>query len=411
MRLIANRIGVIGGGPAGLAVARVLASEPGTPFAVTVLERSNDVGGIWNYTPDPDVMQFPGVPFPKDAPDFPDRKQVQQYVHRYYNDPDNRLQGLVQLNSEVESVKYENSEWVCTVRRLSNDNRTDTLKFDALAICTGRVSHPYIPCVPGLEELAQENPGIVTHAKEYRRASDYIDMTVLVVGGASSGTDISRQLSFTARQVHLSVRSNENNDALEPTLGAGVNQSNRLRRHPQIQSITNDSVVFVDGSSIELPDRIIYATGYLSVYPFFQGNDQLEVLTDGRRINNLYKYLLYTQNPTLAIFGIPTKVVPFPLFEYQATFLAKVLRGIVKLPSHEEMQSQWDDLARQTSSHKQLYEFGMRQVEYQNELISIINNAYKNASDRERLRLGHVSEEWAQRRKHTFELRMKILGY
>ncbi|KAJ2402975.1 monooxygenase [Coemansia sp. RSA 2559] len=453
MKVAAHRIGVIGAGPAGLAVARVLASEPGMPFAVTVLERSNDIGGVWNYTPDPvchynvpqdsskhaptrgydersnttggfptpmydelyanlpkDVMQFPEFPFPKETPDFPNRKQIRQYVHRYYGDPKHKLKGLVQLNSQVESAEYKDNEWVCTVRRLANDgNRTETLKFDALAVCTGRVNHPYIPQVPGLHELAQARPGTVIHAKEYRRASDYTGMTVLIVGGASSGIDISRQLSFTARKVHLSVHIKEDDSLLSAGSNGWANKYNLPQCHPQIQSFSHGSVVFADGSNIGLPDRIIYATGYLSAYPFFEGNKQLEGLTDGRWVNDLYKYLLYTRNPTLAIFGIPAKIAPFPLFEYQATFFAKVMRGIVELPSTEAMQSEWDDLVRRSSSsHKMLYEFGMRQIEYQNELIDIIS---EQAKDKEPLRLGHVSEEWAERYKHKYELRMKILGY
>ncbi|KAJ2762177.1 monooxygenase [Coemansia sp. BCRC 34490] len=460
MKVAAKRVGVIGAGPAGLAVARVLATEPDSPFTVTVLERSNDVGGIWNYTPDSsvchynvpqdnaqnavtrgyderstitggfptpvyddlhtnlpkDVMQFPGFPFPEDVPDFPDRQQVQLYVHRYYDCPEHGLQGLVQLNSEVESAEWADGEWVCTVRRLTDSSDClETLRFDALAVCTGRVSHPYIPQVPGLHELAERRPGVVVHAKEYRRATDYSGQTVLVVGGASSGSDISRQLSFTARQVHLSVRNSSVHDKLEPVLGAGVNKDNPPRRHPQIRSVDEEAVHFVDGSSIALPDHIIYATGYLPVYPFLQNNNNnnnntqlANLLADGRSVRDLYKFLLYTQNPTLAIFGVPSKVVPFPLFEYQAAFLARVLRGAVELPTCEEMQREWDNaVLKAKESSSQLYEMGMRQIDYQNNLVDMI----MEGPIRPPSRLGYVSEEWAQRRKHTFELRMRLLGY
>ncbi|KAJ1907559.1 hypothetical protein LPJ81_000676 [Coemansia sp. IMI 209127] len=167
---------IIGAGPAGLAVARVLASEPDLPFEVTVLERSNNIGGVWNYTPDSvchynvpqdssknaltrgyderckttggfptpmyddlcanlpkDVMQFPEFPFPEEAPDFPGRKQIQQYIHSYYDDPKHKLEGLVQLSSQVESAEYKYNEWICTVRRLTDDdNCTETLKVYVL---------------------------------------------------------------------------------------------------------------------------------------------------------------------------------------------------------------------------------------------------------------------------------------
>ena len=42
--------------------------------------------------------------------------------------------------------------------------------------------------------------------------------------------------------------------------------------------------------------------------------------------------------PTLSIIGLPWKVVPFPEFEVQAKWIARVLSKRVSLPSQQAMQ-------------------------------------------------------------------------
>ncbi|KAI8323690.1 FAD/NAD(P)-binding domain-containing protein [Martensiomyces pterosporus] len=486
IRMSARRIGIIGGGAAGLGTARVFLEEnkraletnPEEPFtSIVVLERSNDIGGVWNYTseatchynipqdtadraivvdyderdskshgfPTPvydelntnlpkDVMQFPDLPFPSSVPEFPDHRQVRDYVHAYADK--HELRDLVQLNTEVRSLKYdaELMEWKCRVQRLDQEApmSEEMLVFDAVVICTGRVSHPHIPDVPGLQALAVAHPGSIIHAKEYRRASDFANKDVLVVGGASSGSDISRQLSFAARSVHLSVSdpipSSASDDGLSPRLGEGCSKENQPVRHPRIKQIMlgNDScsavesrpmgrVVFVDGSEIPLPDTIIYATGYLSVYPYIHESRDLETpnssptsllpFTDGHIVNGLYKYLVYINNPTLGILGIPFKIVPFPLYEYQALYLSQLYQGNLQLPSAAKMRDEWETLVA-SRPRKQINEMGMGQVEYQNEIVDTVH-AFAGKEHR----LGHVSDTWIDRRKRTFELRRKHLGY
>ena len=44
--------------------------------------------------------------------------------------------------------------------------------------------------------------------------------------------------------------------------------------------------------------------------------------------------------PTLSIIGLPWKVVPFPEFEVQAKWIARVLSKRVSLPSKAAMQAE-----------------------------------------------------------------------
>ena len=55
--------------------------------------------------------------------------------------------------------------------------------------------------------------------------------------------------------------------------------------------------------------------------------------------------------PTLSIIGLPWKVVPFPEFEVQAKWIARVLSRRVSLPSQlamqEEVEAFYNDLEQQ----------------------------------------------------------------
>ena len=46
-----------------------------------------------------------------------------------------------------------------------------------------------------------------------------------------------------------------------------------------------------------------------------------------------------TQATTLSLIGIPWKIIPFPQFELQSKWVARVLSGRVRLPSRAEMEA------------------------------------------------------------------------
>ncbi|KAJ2846380.1 hypothetical protein J3B02_004424 [Coemansia erecta] len=467
IRVKAHSIGIIGAGPAGLASARVLLENGFTQ--IKVLERNNEIGGVWchynvpqescntairhNYDerspstgsyPTPlydelhtnlpkDVMQFPGFPFPADTPEFPDRKQVQDYVRSYADT--HGLRKVVKLNTHVLSISYVNNQWQCISRDLERQ-RTNTDYFDAMLVCTGRVSHPFIPDIPGLQELKERNPEGMISAKEFRKASEYAGKNVMVVGGAFSAYDIARQLSFTTGKLHVSLPSRDNSnddndndkdkdkdkDNKEPCFD-GFDKSNLPVVHPVIKKVDTHLVYFADDSYMPLPDTIIFATGYLYSYPFIDNTNPLAMacsqvdplqnvrcFTDGHNINDLYEYLVYIYNPSLAVFGVPFNVAPFPLYEHQAHFLAHLYKGEVKLPSFEEMKKMWEQLVRERPG-KLLFKMGLEQIPYRNSLMDTIEKYVKDECPTSR-RLEYVTSDsmWAMRLKKP-ELHLQALGY
>ncbi|KAI7822119.1 hypothetical protein BX661DRAFT_187788 [Kickxella alabastrina] len=481
IRLHAQRICVIGAGPAGLAVARVFVENKYT--SVTVLERNSDIGGVWCYTPDSkshynvpqdssdhakqfgydersslthgfptalyddlhtnlptDVMRFIDHDFPESTPEYPSRCHVEQYVRSYADTHD--LHRLIQLNKEVISIKYDAGQkhWECKVQDLLSPGLPPkAILYDAVVVCSGRANHPYIPDVPGLRELAEARPGCIMAAREYRRATDHCGQSVLVVGGAFSGSDIARQLSYTAGNVHISMTKIEKGPDSEmdkdmPVVGVdGCNPHNMPVIHPRIECIMPNEILFTDGTAMPIPDCIIYATGYLYVYPFIDSNNpqslayrlpthhqhannelaeaELPPFTDGHKVNDMYKYLLYIHNPTLAIFGMPFRIAPFPFYEYQAHYLAHVYKGIVPLPSPEQMLDEWNKLVAEFPG-KKLNEMGMLQIDYRNDLLDTVDRFSESKSDSgKRLHRVERDSAWADRCFNTLVNRKRHLGY
>ncbi|KAJ2724505.1 monooxygenase [Coemansia sp. Benny D115] len=162
----------------------------------------------------------------------------------------------------------------------------------------------------------------------------------------------------------------------------GCNALNMPRVHSVIKQITKSAIQYTDGSEMDIPDHVIFATGYLFKYPFIDDNDVSdrlscssypytppELLTDGHIVNDIYRYLLYIPNPTLSFFGLPHKATLFSLYEYQAHYLARVYLGKVPLPSFAQMQSEWQELVSEYRPVNKLYSFGPRQLDYINSLV------------------------------------------
>ena len=63
--------------------------------------------------------------------------------------------------------------------------------------------------------------------------------------------------------------------------------------------------------------------------------------TSNSHIRPLYEHLLHPKyKKTLTFIGLPFKIVPFPQFELQTKYIARVLSGRARLPNDKEM-SEW----------------------------------------------------------------------
>lgn len=81
-----------------------------------------------------------------------------------------------------------------------------------------------------------------------------------------------------------------------------------------VESI-HETTFYLKGKSTVEADVFIFCTGYKYSFPFLDENCGIRV--DDNYVNPLYKHFVNVEHPTMCIAGIPTTVVPFPMFHMQ----------------------------------------------------------------------------------------------
>lgn len=188
---------IIGGGPAGLAVAGQLAHRK-LPF--TVLEASEYTGFAWRNHYDRlhlhTVKQhsaLPHLPYPADYPTYVPRLQVVEYLERY---------------AEHFGIKPLYGQRVVKIQRepSGEDWRvlTDTEQFTAerVVVATGYNRIANVPELPGQRNFR----GILWHSRDYRNGAPFRDENVLVVGMGNTGAELALDLYEHGARPFVSVR-------------------------------------------------------------------------------------------------------------------------------------------------------------------------------------------------------------
>ena len=119
-----KRVAIIGAGASGLPAIKSVLEEDMIPVC---FERTDDIGGLWNYTPkiredgqssvmkstvintSKEMMCYSDFPIPKDYPNFMHNSKVLEYFRLYAKEFG--LMEHIQFNTEVQKVeKSENFE-------------------------------------------------------------------------------------------------------------------------------------------------------------------------------------------------------------------------------------------------------------------------------------------------------------
>ncbi|KAL5432852.1 hypothetical protein PMIN07_007619 [Paraphaeosphaeria minitans] len=406
-------VAIIGAGPAGLAAVKYLKAE-NCFDRVVAFEQRDEVGGVWNFTgnvsqqqqsdltiprtkpaqsverpvsaqkpsgrithlfPSPiydaletniphTLMNFTDKPFPADCPLFPPFGTVKQYLEEYADD----IRTHLRLGSQIEQVRAgtcdgaHKTKWNLSYTDLVSGRRCEE-SFDAVICASGHYSDPYIPNFPGISDFDAAHPGVITHSKFYRNPRPYSDKKVVIVGNSASGVDISRQIStFTARVI---VSEKEKPTTLH-------SDSNSITYRPEIAEFVaeNRNVRFVNGTTETGVDHIIFCTGYQYSFPFLLGLDQ-PVASTGQRASHVYQHIFYHLQPTLAFLTLPQRIVPFPVAEAQAAYIARVFSGRLGLPAFEDMEA-WEQGVLQAKGSKGFHNLGYPEdVDYINALHDV----------------------------------------
>lgn len=275
-----------------------------------------------------DYPFLPREPDDRDPRRFPGHAEVLAYLEEF--SAEFGIGELVRFETEVLSANLvENGNWKVRSKKRGDDDDDEfgvDEVFDALVVCNGHYTEPRIADIPGSDKW----PGKQMHSHNYRIPEPFRDQVVICIGSSASAVDISRDIAGVAKEVHVASRS-----APDGTTKKQLGYDN-MWLHSMIERVHEDgSVVFQDGSVV-FADIILHCTGYKFHFPFLETNGLVTV--DDNRVWPLYKHIFPPAlAPGISFVGLPWKVVPFPLFEYQSKWIAGVLSGRLTLPSVEEM--------------------------------------------------------------------------
>ncbi len=382
------RIGVIGGGAAGITAVKELIERG---VEVIGFEKGDGVGGLWVYentsglSPAYESLhlntskgrtEFADYPMPAQWEDYPAAEKVAGYLQDYadhFGVTDKYL-----FNTTVTAVERDADGWTIT----TDDG--EIFELDGVVVANG---HNWDPRWPNPEYPGQFT-GEQMHAHDYRKAETFRKKRVLVVGMGNSAMDIAVDASYVADDVMLSARhgsyivpkylfgrpADATNGALavlpwkvrqviaQTMLGFAVGKPQDygllkpsfglFQNHPTIsdtilhrithgevrpvrgiERFDGDSVVFTDGS-VEQVDIIVWATGYRVTIPFLSQ----DWLGDDAEAMPLYKRVFHTADPTLTFVGLMQSTgAALPVVEAQSKLAAAYFAGDYALPQESEV--------------------------------------------------------------------------
>jgi hypothetical protein len=169
-------------------------------------ERHSEVGGVWDITnPGTPMYQsahfissrdqsgFLDYPMPKHFPDYPDNRQIFDYIRSFAAAFD--LFGAIRFNTSVEHVqKDQDGRWRVTL--VGGEQRL----YRALICATGCNWDPHQPEVKG------QFDGEVRHSVTYKKAEEFKGKRVMIIGAGNSGADIACDAAKFSDKAFISMR-------------------------------------------------------------------------------------------------------------------------------------------------------------------------------------------------------------
>ncbi|HEX4186259.1 MAG TPA: NAD(P)/FAD-dependent oxidoreductase [Solirubrobacteraceae bacterium] len=195
-------IAVVGGGFGGVGAA-VMLRRAGYED-ITVFERGERVGGVWNHNTYPGaacdvpshLYEFSFEPNPRWSRRYAPQAEIQAYLEDVARR--NGVLGRVRTNTEVRAARWdeERSKWLL-------ETSGGPHEADVLLTACGQLSLPKKPRIPGLEEFE----GPVFHTAEWRHDVDLAGRRVAVIGTGCSAIQTAPAIQPTVAQLDIYQRS------------------------------------------------------------------------------------------------------------------------------------------------------------------------------------------------------------
>ncbi|KND93105.1 Dimethylaniline monooxygenase [N-oxide-forming] 2 [Tolypocladium ophioglossoides CBS 100239] len=183
-------VAVIGLGPLGLVTLKNLLEQD---LDVTGFEKSDVVGGLWNFRDDDQTTVL------KNTPVYPEARHIQQYLCDYA--AHFALGPRMRLGTEIVAVEHHEKlgKWKLEMKR---GDASSAEWFDKLVFATGVNKLPLAPKIEGLDGFE----GQIMHSSGYKRPASLKDKNVLIIGFSHSAADTATTLVGHAKHVYISRR-------------------------------------------------------------------------------------------------------------------------------------------------------------------------------------------------------------
>ena len=323
----ARAVTVIGGGQAGLAVARCLQRHGVEPVVLDAAER---VGDAWRHRYDSlrlftpaQYDALPDLAFPATADTYPSKDDVANYLAAYAE----------HFGIDIRSgCRVDRLTWCAessTFRLTSGDRQFDA---PTVVVATGALQHPWRPAFAAGLTADVTQP----HAADYRKPAGVVGRRVLVVGAGNSGGQIAEELAadgthevtisfgelpkrFPQRLLGRDIfwwfqrwgvmdRTREDAGSSELAVGAvpligsqlpKLVKTGQVRRTAPIVDADHAGLHAAD-RTIHRPDTVIWATGYRNDFTWIDIPDALDDHGQPRHHRGIS-----ATNANLAFVGLP----------------------------------------------------------------------------------------------------------
>ncbi len=346
-----KRVAIIGAGPSGLAQLRAFqsAAQKGEVIPeIVCFEKQANWGGLWNYTwrtgldenGEPvhcSMYRYLWSNGPKEGLEFADYsfeehfgKQIASYPPRavLFDYIEGRVlkagvRDWIRFNTVVRWVEYDDQSDLFSVTVHDHDkDHTYTEEFDHVIVASGHFSTPNVPYYEGFDTFN----GRILHAHDFRDAREFKDKDILILGSSYSAEDIGSQCwKYGCKSVTVAYRN----------APMGFDWPVNWLEVPALERVENKAAHFKDGTSREV-DAIILCTGYKHFFNFLP--DDLRLKTTNRlATNDLYKGVVWVENPKLFYLGMQDQWFTFNMFDAQAWWVRDVILRKIALPDRATM--------------------------------------------------------------------------
>jgi trimethylamine monooxygenase len=379
-----TRVAVIGAGPSGLAALRAFQSahkKKDKIPEVVCFEKQDDWGGLWKYTWRTGLDEY-GEPVhcsmyrylwsngPKECLEFADYTFEEHFGKPIASYPPRAVlwdyivgrvkkagvRKWIRFNTPVRMVEWnqKKKKFFVTAHDRVKD-RMYTEEFDYVISASGHFSTPHVPFFEGLDSFN----GRVLHAHDFRDALEFKGKDILIVGRSYSAEDIGSQCwKYGANSVTTTYRSKP----------MGFKWPKNFEERPLLQKLVGKTAYFADGSTKEV-DAIILCTGYQHHFPYLPEDLRLKT-TNRMWPANLYKGVVWQDNPRLFYIGMQDQFYTFNMFDAQAWYVRDIIMGRIKMPKPEAMKKDWKKWLKREEKLADAEQMIWFQGDYVKELIA-----------------------------------------